>query len=80
MVYALLKKSEWRSWIMARSKFNFEKRQKEKARQQKQLEKAARKKEVRQRKDEVDTESPGEGTDITGIETDTQPHEEGEQQ
>ncbi len=64
---------------MARSKFGFEKRQKEKARQQKQLEKAARKKEAKQQKAGVDPESTGEGTDIAGLEADTQPPAEEEQ-
>ena len=58
---------------MARSKYSFEKRQKEKARQQKQLEKAARKKEARQRKDETEPESQVEGADRDGLETYVEP-------
>lgn len=58
---------------MARSKFNFEKRQK--ARQQKQLEKAARKKkEAKLRKAGMDWRTPQvEGTDHAGGEADAQP-------
>ncbi len=65
---------------MARSKFSFEKRQKEKARQQKQLEKAARKKEARLRKDGMDPESQVEGTDLAGGEADAEPVAEAEEE
>ena len=64
---------------MARQKFSFEKRPKEKARQQKQLEKAARKKEAKLRKAGMDPEDQVEGTDHAGGEADAQPVAEAEE-
>ena len=47
---------------MARTKFTFEKRQREIARQKKQQDKAARRTEAKQQKTEVETGVPGELT------------------
>ena len=57
---------------MARSKFTFEKRQREKARQQKQQEKTARRRDAKQQKTEIDPEIQSEDSGIAGIEPD--PH------
>jgi hypothetical protein len=57
---------------MARSKFTFEKRQREKARQQKQQEKTTRRREAKQQKAEIDPEIQSEDSGIAGMEAD--PH------
>jgi len=55
---------------MARTKFTFEKRQRERARQQKQQEKAARRTEAKQLKTGTDTEIPEGDASEPGIEAD----------
>ena len=50
---------------MARTKFTFEKRQRELARQQKQKDKAARRAEARQPKDEAEPSPQNEGPEAT---------------
>jgi replication fork clamp-binding protein CrfC len=55
---------------MARSKFTFEKRQREKARQQKQQEKTTRRREAKQQKTEIDPEIQSEDSGIAGMEAD----------
>ena len=51
---------------MARTKFTFEKRQRELAKKQKKVEKAARRAEAKQGKDETDQPLTGEGLDGEG--------------
>jgi len=55
---------------MARTKFTFEKRQRELARQQKQKDKAARRAEARQPKDETEPALQSEGSDTGDMSTD----------
>ena len=55
---------------MARTKFTFEKRQRELARQQKQKDKAARRAEARQPKDETEPALQGEVSDTGDMSTD----------
>ncbi|MCX5854590.1 MAG: hypothetical protein NTZ24_08500 [Deltaproteobacteria bacterium] len=57
---------------MAKSKYSFEKRQREKARQKKQVDKAARRKEARLPKTDTDPESQIEDPGISGINADSQ--------
>jgi replication fork clamp-binding protein CrfC len=57
---------------MARSKFTFEKRQRERARQQKQQEKTTRRREAKQQKTEIDPEIRIEDSGIAGTEADPQ--------
>ena len=65
---------------MARSKFNFEKRQKEKARQQKQQEKTARRRDAKQQKTATNPDTQSEDAGVTVIEDEFQPLAEGEPQ
>jgi hypothetical protein len=55
---------------MARTKFTFEKRQREIARQQKQQEKAARRAEAKQQKSDIESGAPGEETGVSDREPD----------
>jgi len=58
---------------MARSKYSFEKRQREKARQKKQEDKAARRKEAKLLKTDEGPVIHSEDPDISGLESDLQP-------
>jgi hypothetical protein len=55
---------------MARTKFTFEKRQRELARQQKQKDKAARRAEARQPKDETESALPSEAPETNDVSAD----------
>ena len=57
---------------MVKSKYTFEKRQREKARQQKKEEKAARRTEAKQMKAGKEREAPSEELNVLDSETDTQ--------
>jgi hypothetical protein len=58
---------------MVKSKYSFEKRQREKARQKKQEEKAARRKEAKLQKAGTDPETQNEDPDLPGTGPDAQP-------
>ncbi|MEI8173603.1 MAG: hypothetical protein WCH07_09000 [Deltaproteobacteria bacterium] len=58
---------------MAKSKYSFEKRQREKARQKKQVDKAARRKEAKLPKTDTEPEIQSEDPGISGINSDSQP-------
>ena len=58
---------------MAKSKYSFEKRQREKARQKKQEDKAARRKEARLLKTDADPEIQSEDSGTSGINADPHP-------
>lgn len=58
---------------MAKSKYSFEKRQREKARQKKQEDKAARRKEARLLKTDAEPETQSEDPGMSGINADSQP-------
>jgi hypothetical protein len=58
---------------MAKSKYSFEKRQREKARQKKQVDKAARRKEARLPKTDTEPEIQSEDSGISGMESAPQP-------
>jgi len=58
---------------MAKSKYSFEKRQREKARQKKQVDKAARRKEAKLPKTDTEPEIQSEDPGISGINADSQP-------
>ncbi len=58
---------------MAKSKYSFEKRQREKARQKKQEDKAARRKEARLPKTDSEPEIQSEDPGTSGINADSQP-------
>jgi hypothetical protein len=57
---------------MAKSKYSFEKRQREKARQKKQVDKAARRKESRLPKTDTEPEIQSEDPGISGVNADSQ--------
>jgi len=58
---------------MAKSKYSFEKRQREKARQKKQEDKAARRKEARLPKTDAELEIKSEDPGISGIDAGSHP-------
>lgn len=58
---------------MAKSKYSFEKRQREKARQKKQVDKATRRKESRLPKTDTEPEIQSDDPGIPGINDDSQP-------
>jgi hypothetical protein len=57
---------------MARSKYTFEKRQREKARRLKQIEKASKRMKAKQQKADVNPEMSGENSDQADLESDSQ--------